>query len=96
MTEIITSEGPVEREFYVFANALGVAEIRISDDPQYALSVYAGVGGFICKHLRRNEDGTAPSLPQFLRDLAVVVEQAEELRQLAANDEDNDPEPEAA
>lgn len=94
MTEIIQPEGPVEREFYVFANALGVAEIRISDDVQYAMSVYAGIGGFICQHLRRNEDGQPLSLPQFLRDLASVVEQAEVLRLAAANDDN--PEPEAA
>lgn len=95
-TEIIQSEGPVEREFYVFANALGVAEIRISDDVQYAMSVYAGIGGFICQHLRSNADGGKVALPQFLRDLAVSVEQAEALKQAAANDDASNPAPEVA
>jgi len=81
-----------KREFYVLANEAGIQDLQISNDVPYALNVYLGIGNFITSQLRNANTQQPPTLPEFLRDLANMVEvsQAE-----AANDPVT-PGPEAA
>ena len=93
MNEIVTpGEQDVKREFHVAADETGLVEVRVSNDVPFTLQVYLGVGGFIAGQLRNADTGEPPTLPEFLRDLADMVEKAQVM---AANDE-TPPEPEAA
>lgn len=98
MSEIIqTNEQGVEQqgpkqEFYAYADDAGIAEVRISNDVPFALQVYLGIGNFIAGQLRNADTQQPPTLPEFLRDLANMVETSQAM---AANDS-TPPEPEAA
>lgn len=89
------------REFFVQADDVSIREIRMSDDVLYVMQVYAGIGNFIRGNLIDANTGQPPSLPQFLRDLANMTEDAEvaaavqKAAMQAANDGDTNP-PEAA
>jgi hypothetical protein len=101
MSEIIVAnENGVEQqapknEFYAYADDAGIAEVRISNDVPFALRVYLGIGNFIAGQLRNADTQQPPTLPEFLRDLANMVEQSAQVP--AANDGTLEPpEPEAA
>lgn len=102
MSEIVvTNENGVEQqapknEFYAYADDAGIAEVRISNDVPFALRVYLGIGNFIAGQLRNADTQQPPTLPEFLRDLANMVEGS--AVQGAANDDSAppNPEPEAA
>jgi hypothetical protein len=101
MSEIVqTNEHGVEQqapknEFYAYADDAGIAEVRISNDVPFALRVYLGIGNFIAGQLRNADTQQPPTLPEFLRDLANMVEQSAQVQ--AANDGTLEPpEPEAA
>lgn len=88
---IVTNEQGVEqqepkKEFYVFADEAGLTEVRIANDVPFALNIYLGLGKFISDQLRNAETQQPPSLAEFLRDLANMVEQSEQIAAEAAND----------
>lgn len=98
MSEIVQTnehgveQQPVKNEFYAYADDAGIAEVRISNDVPFALRVYLGIGNFIAGQLRNADTQQPPTMPEFLRDLANMVETAQAM---AANDT-TPPEPEAA
>ena len=105
MSEVIqTNEQGVEQlppkhEFYVFADDSGINEVRITNDVPFALQVYLGIGNFIAGQLRNADTQQPPTLSEFLRDLANMVDaSAQQAAQVqAANDGTLEPpEPEAA
>ena len=68
--------------------------LQISNDVPFALNVYLGIGQFIAGQLRNANTQQPPKLPEFLRDLANMVETSQAM---AANDGTLEPpEPEAA
>ena len=94
---IVTNEQGVEqqeakKEFYVFADEAGLTEVRIANDVPFALNIYLGLGKFISAQLRNANTQQPPKLPEFLRDLANMVEAA----QAEAANDPAPPDPEAA
>lgn len=81
-----------KREFYVLANETGIQDVQISNDVPYALNVYLGIGQFIAGQLRNANTQQPPKLPEFLRDLANMVEVA----QAEAANDPAPPDPEVA
>ena len=82
MSEIVETnergvpQAKVKKEFYVFADESGIAEIRHTNDVEFAVSVVAGIANFIRGNLRNQLTGEPPTLPEFLRDLADIAERS--------------------
>jgi hypothetical protein len=65
-----------KKEFYVYADDSGIAEIRHTNDVEYSLQVLMGIANFIRANLRNQLTGQPPSLPEFLRDMADIAERS--------------------
>ena len=91
----VAEETTTKREFYVLADETGMLDVQISNDVPFALNIYLNLGGFLAGQLRNADTQQPPTLPEFLRDLARMVESSGVQVQVAANDP-APPEPEAA
>ena len=91
----VVEETTTKREFYVLADETGLTDVQISNDVPFALHIYLNVGAFLAGQLRNADTQQPPTLQQFLRDLANMVESSALQAQAAANDP-APPEPEAA